>query len=66
MTVRRNGFVTGTPVAGSNGSFEVANVAIQEGASEFVASASDSTGVSASSNVVTVVLDSGRRQILYS
>ncbi|MCC7202037.1 MAG: right-handed parallel beta-helix repeat-containing protein, partial [Nitrospirae bacterium] len=59
VTVRRNGFVVGTPVAGSNSLFEITNIALQEGASKFVATASDSVGVSTNSNVVTVVLDSG-------
>jgi len=54
-----DGFVVAAPVAGSDGTFEVADIHLIEGSNEFVAIAEDCVGVSANSNTVTVILDSG-------
>ncbi|RLC32219.1 MAG: hypothetical protein DRH37_01180, partial [Deltaproteobacteria bacterium] len=59
VRVSSNGFVVGTPTADANGLFEVADVSLTEGANVFVATAEDTVGMSADSNTVTVVLDSG-------
>jgi len=57
--VTSNGFVAGTTDAGEDGSFEVTDVALTEGSNEMIATATDDIGVSANSNRVTIILDSG-------
>ncbi len=59
VSVRRNGFVVGTPVADDSGQFSIAGVTIEEGDSAIQATAVDTIGVSAQSNTVTVTVDTG-------
>jgi hypothetical protein len=59
VKLTRNGFVTGTVPAGPNGLFELADVALAEGDNVLIATSQDLVGISANSNIVTVVLDSG-------
>ncbi|MCK4788424.1 MAG: hypothetical protein KAV87_32085, partial [Desulfobacteraceae bacterium] len=59
VRVTRNGTVVGTTTAGADGQFEVLDATLIEGVSEIMATALDDVGVSAQSNRVNVVLDSG-------
>ena len=59
LKLRRDGFVVGSLVAEADGTFEVADIGLLEGNNRFIAIAEDSIGLSAGSNVVDVILDSG-------
>ena len=60
VRLTRNGFVVANPVAAEDGRWVASDVPLdQEGEARFVATAEDSVGVSAGSNPVSVVLDSG-------
>ncbi len=57
VEVRRNGTAVGSTVAGNDGIFEITGVSLIEGTNEIVAFASDDIGISPSSNLVSVILD---------
>ena len=59
VRLRMDGAIVASPVADAAGDFEALALPLLEGASTFVAIAEDSVGSSASSNAVTVVLDTG-------
>jgi fibronectin type 3 domain-containing protein len=59
VRVTRNGTVVGTTTAGADGQFEVLDATLIEGSNEIMATALDDVGVSAQSNRVNVVMDSG-------
>jgi fibronectin type 3 domain-containing protein len=59
VRLSRSGYIVGTPTAAENGTFSVADVPLQEGTNDFIATATDAIGGSASSNLVRVTLDSG-------
>ena len=55
----RNSYVMDETVAGADGSFAFTGVSLIEGSNEIMVQAEDDTGVSGSSNTVSIVLDSG-------
>jgi len=59
LILRRDGFVVGNLIPGEDGTFEVADISLLEGNNAFVATAEDSIGQSAGSNVINVIMDSG-------
>ena len=59
VRVTRNGTVVGTTTAGADGQFEVLDAILIEGSNKIMATALDDLGVSAQSNRVNVVMDSG-------
>jgi fibronectin type 3 domain-containing protein len=59
VRITRNGFVEGIITADENGQFELAGVPLVEGDNEIIAVAFDDVGLSANSNRVNVILDTG-------
>ncbi|MCB1739337.1 MAG: right-handed parallel beta-helix repeat-containing protein [Gammaproteobacteria bacterium] len=59
ITVRRNGQVVASGQSSDTGSFQFTGIALTEGSNQFLARASDSVGVSPSSNGRSVILDTG-------